>query len=164
MRDDGKLDSGFRPGEIVVRDDAIANTQPLLGLFAPDEVRVIRGSRCRTVQDLFNEFSAALQFPLYFGHNWDAFDECMRDLGEWMIGTKTLTIVIVESTELLSIDRENGPFDTFARIIQRNVQESAAGREDHGENYQQPIPLAVVLVDSADKIVSVAARWRPAMT
>jgi len=29
---------------------------------------------------LFGEMSRALEFPDYFGHNWDAVDECLRDI------------------------------------------------------------------------------------
>jgi RNAse (barnase) inhibitor barstar len=29
---------------------------------------------------LFGELSRALEFPDYFGHNWDAVDECIRDV------------------------------------------------------------------------------------
>jgi hypothetical protein len=44
---------------------------------------VIRGAECRTEHDLFAEFSAALQFPRYFGWNWAAFEECVADLS-WL--------------------------------------------------------------------------------
>ncbi len=44
---------------------------------------LLRGGKMRDVNGLFNEFSSALQFPSYFGENWNAFHECVNDLG-WM--------------------------------------------------------------------------------
>ena len=52
----------------------------------------IRGDRCTTRSEFFREFSAALQFPDYFGENWDAVDECLCDM-EWL-SFRSLTIVI----------------------------------------------------------------------
>jgi hypothetical protein len=46
-------------------------------------VRTLRGVKMQTVQQLFDEFAAALQFPWYFGENWAAFDECLTDLA-WL--------------------------------------------------------------------------------
>jgi len=46
-------------------------------------VRVIRGWKCGTRQALYDEVSAALQFPAYFGENWDALNDCVKDL-MWM--------------------------------------------------------------------------------
>ena len=43
-------------------------------------IRVVRGNKMRRLDDLYNEFAAAFQFPDYFGENWAAFDEC---LGIW---------------------------------------------------------------------------------
>ncbi len=45
--------------------------------------RIFRGARIRSEQDLYDEFSAACQFPYYFGNNWDALSECITDL-EWL--------------------------------------------------------------------------------
>jgi hypothetical protein len=46
-------------------------------------VRFLRGSKMKTERGLFDELSAAFQFPYYFGDNWDALDECMADLS-WL--------------------------------------------------------------------------------
>ena len=46
-------------------------------------VRVIRGWKCPSYAALHNEVAAALQFPGYYGENWDAMDECITDLA-WM--------------------------------------------------------------------------------
>ncbi|POM27765.1 Barstar (barnase inhibitor) [Actinomadura rubteroloni] len=38
------------------------------------------GRDCRTRAALFTEAARALAFPDYFGRNWDAFADCLRDL------------------------------------------------------------------------------------
>ena len=43
----------------------------------------IRGVLSPTIDSFFQEVSASLRFPDYFGWNWDAFDECMTDL-DWL--------------------------------------------------------------------------------
>ena len=52
-------------------------------------VRVIRGWKCTTYESLHSEIGAALQFPEYYGENWDALDECLTDLAwlpaEWYL-------------------------------------------------------------------------------
>lgn len=37
----------------------------------------------KTTKELFTTFSRILEFPTYFGNNWDAFNECFWDL-EWI--------------------------------------------------------------------------------
>src|SRR5262249_52404434 len=67
-------------------DDAFANLQLQMVHTHPRAVvRVIRGRKSRTVRAFFDEVSAALQFPYYFGENWAAFDECITDL-DWLAG------------------------------------------------------------------------------
>lgn len=41
--------------------------------------RELDGSRCPTSQALFMEWAVGLGFPDYFGHNWDAFRDCLGD-------------------------------------------------------------------------------------
>jgi RNAse (barnase) inhibitor barstar len=42
------------------------------------DVREIRG--WTSEDDLFRALASTLHFPDYFGHNWDALDECLRDV------------------------------------------------------------------------------------
>lgn len=44
------------------------------------QVCEIPGSTIKTEEDLFAAVATALQFPAYFGRNWDALDECLRDM------------------------------------------------------------------------------------
>jgi RNAse (barnase) inhibitor barstar len=47
-------------------------------------VRVVHldGSGIGSKETFLDAVSAALTFPDYFGHNWDALDECLRDIEE----------------------------------------------------------------------------------
>jgi len=39
----------------------------------------VDGEACRTRRGLLAEWARALDFPGYFGHNWDAFADCLTD-------------------------------------------------------------------------------------
>lgn len=49
------------------------------GLF----VAWIEGKRVTSKEEFLTVVAQALKFPGYYGRNWDAFDECIRDL-EWL--------------------------------------------------------------------------------
>src|SRR5262249_40154335 len=51
----------------------------------------------RTQSDLFTAIAEAMKFPEYFGKNWDALDECLRDL-EW-ISAKGYVLMIHHSNQ-----------------------------------------------------------------
>ncbi len=53
-------------------------------------VRVPRGIRSK--EKLFGIFADRLRLPNYFGWNWDALDECLRDLS-WLPPTQSIAIV-----------------------------------------------------------------------
>lgn len=56
---------------------------------------VIDGRTCRTRAAFFEETARALDFPGYFGRNWDALTDCLRDAG-------AVTLIVAHADELLS--------------------------------------------------------------
>ncbi|MEU6563156.1 barstar family protein [Nocardia nova] len=69
--------------------------------------RELRGAKMRTAAGLLDEFAAAFQFPYYFGDNRDAFDECLRDLDEFVGAAPGYVAVIRDSADLLADQRED---------------------------------------------------------
>ncbi|WP_428025959.1 barstar family protein [Arcobacter sp.] len=49
-----------------------------------DSFFILDGNNMKNTKELFIEFQNIMEFPDYFGHNFDAFDECMRDLHDWL--------------------------------------------------------------------------------
>ncbi|MDF0531832.1 barstar family protein [Tsukamurella sp. 8F] len=107
-------------------------------------VRAVRGSRMRTKAALLDEVSAALQFPLTFGGNWDALADCLGDL-DWIAGT--VVLAIAESLEVLADDEDALP--VFASILADVTARPEA-------------PLTVALHAGADDAAEVRGAWSAA--
>ena len=104
-------------------------------------VRWVRGRKMTTVARLFDEFSAALQFPYYFGENWAAFDECLSE-EDW-ISRKSLVLVVTDADVVLA-DEESD----LSRLVEVFVSAHAAYSQpiSVGEWWDRPaIPFHVVL-------------------
>ncbi|WP_054815701.1 barstar family protein [Nocardia arizonensis] len=65
-------------------------------------VRELRAEKMRGVGGVFDEFAAAFQFPYYFGENKDAFDECLRDLDDFLGAAPGYVAVVRNSSALLA--------------------------------------------------------------
>ncbi|WP_024802343.1 barstar family protein [Nocardia sp. BMG51109] len=89
-------------------------------------VRELRGAKMRTTEGVFDEFAAAFQFPYYFGENKDAFDECLRDLADFVGSAPGYAVLIRDSDQLLA--EEPGQRDWFAEAM----RDAAAHRASHG--------------------------------
>lgn len=76
-------------------------------------LRTIQGKKCRTPSDLFGEFARALAFPDYFGHNWDALEECLADF-EWL-QAKGYILLIHDAEAVLPLDEEE--YETLLEIL-----------------------------------------------
>lgn len=81
--------------------------------------RILRGKRCASVASLFQEWAAALQFPYYFGENWDAFEECINDL-EWLPG-RCYAFLITNINHVLS--RDVAELRIFTEILRSAASE-----------------------------------------
>lgn len=57
------------------------------------DYRKVNGKRMCSLDGIFYEFSAAYQFPEYFGHNWAALDECINDL-DWINANSFVLILM----------------------------------------------------------------------
>ena len=51
-------------------------------LHANATLRVAEIAGASDKEDLLRRIGIALEFPDYFGMNWDAFDECLRDISD----------------------------------------------------------------------------------
>ncbi|MFC4124969.1 barstar family protein [Nocardia rhizosphaerae] len=79
-------------------------------------VRELRGAKMRTVAGLFDEFAAAFQFPYYFGANKDSFDECLRDLDDFLGDAPGYVAVVRTASDLLAAEpAERAWFDAAIR-------------------------------------------------
>jgi hypothetical protein len=59
----------------------------------PDECHLVRiTSTVSTDAELFSTFARDLSFPTYFGDNWDALNDMLRDL-TWLEGEKPVVIM-----------------------------------------------------------------------
>ena len=78
-------------------------------------LRVVQGKKCGTVSGLLDEFARAMEFPDYFGHNWDAMEECLADL-EWL-PAKGYIVVIADAHAVLPKDEDEEDYETLLEIL-----------------------------------------------
>ena len=69
---------------------------------------------------LFSFYAVAFIFPGYFGYNWDALEECLRDLGNWWPEGQTFSL-LHQDIPLLSSPHDAG---VYLSILQVALAES----------------------------------------
>lgn len=62
------------------------------GFRARGALAVVVSGRLRRKADLLRALSKGLEFPSYFGWNWDALEECLRDLS-WLGERQCIVLV-----------------------------------------------------------------------
>jgi hypothetical protein len=123
-------------------------------------VRIVRGRKMLGYQGLFDEFSAALQFPWYFGENGNAFDECLADLS-WLPPQSGYVFVVVDPGEVLSETDDDGLAWLIGSLARANAE--WATPVESSEWWDRPaVPFHVVLQCAAGDAVKVRERWSAA--
>lgn len=79
-------------------------------------VKEFQGRKCHTKAGLLGEFARVLDFPSYFGKNWDAFEDCLTDL-HWLPAPGYLFIMTEAEQVLPDHDEEYG---TFIKILEES--------------------------------------------
>lgn len=67
-------------------------------LFPSFHVGAVYGNGLASEQELMVGLAAAFHFPSWFGHNWDAVRDCLRDL-DW-IGAPGYILVVYDAAQL----------------------------------------------------------------
>jgi RNAse (barnase) inhibitor barstar len=113
--------------------------------------RIVRGRKSLTPAAFFDEVAAALQFPYYFGENWDAFNDCVTDL-EWL-PANSYAVIITHAVHLL--EKENGEaLKHFVTVFQH-----AAKYWHKPGKGKKPKALHVVLHATPEEASSLKTKW-----
>lgn len=108
----------------------------------PASAKEILGTRCRTTIDLFAEWDSVLGFPTWFGHNWNAFEDCLRSVTE--ADESGPVTIVLRNAALLLEDEDPGQLGILLDIL---------GSNDFG---------LLLLDDSADDLGRLARRMTAA--
>ena len=99
-------------------------------------VKECQGRKCHTKAGLLGEFARMLDFPAYFGKNWDAFEECLTDL-HWLPAPGYLFIMTEAEQVLPDHERE---YETFLMILEESGKVWATEQD-----VRPPIPFHVLM-------------------
>lgn len=113
-------------------------------------LRLIQGKECGTPSSLFGEFARALDFPDYFGHNWDALEECLADF-EWL-PANGYVLLITDAHAVLPDDEDE--YETLLEVLSDAGEAWSKGQTIDGR--RAPFH-GVFAVTERDK--SKRARW-----
>jgi hypothetical protein len=97
-------------------------------------LRVIKGAKCQTTAGLLTECARALDFPDYFGHNWDALEECLADL-EWL-PAKGYILLLTDAGCVLPDDEAE--YETFLEILRDAGEAWGSGQAGMGMRRATP--------------------------
>ncbi len=100
--------------------------------YPENSIVKIRGDKSRTTSEFFTELGAVLQFPYYFGANWDALDDCLSDLG-WISGY----VLLIPNANLLLSNASERDFKLMLQAFEECNQKALLDEENvtEGDNF-----------------------------
>jgi hypothetical protein len=116
--------------------------------------RVFSADQMRTVDDLFDQFEQRLEFP-FFGRNWPALDDCLRDLS-WL-PAPGYVLLIKHVRYLLDLDPPS-QLEVLMRVL---VKVATAWSEpiSRGEWWDRPpVPFHVILHSAPHELSTFLSR------
>ncbi|NMG76347.1 barstar family protein [Aromatoleum diolicum] len=78
-------------------------------------------TNCNDKADFLRRIAGALHFPDWFGHNWDALADCLRDLS-WLPADGY--VIVLEHADRLRVAAE-GDFTTALEILEETARDWA---------------------------------------
>ncbi|MEW2121827.1 barstar family protein [Streptomyces sp. NPDC005474] len=126
---------------------------------------VVQGADCRTRAELFSAWARALEFPGHFGHNWNAFHDCVSERALWHSDPDgpppagPLTI-LVEDAALLLTDAHSSELHVLLQSLS-DAATVAADDEDAGV-YPDSFRIHVLLHDTPHRLRVLARRVQAA--
>ncbi|MFJ7735717.1 barstar family protein [Lysinibacillus sp. NPDC097287] len=115
---------------------------------------IIEGIKCTDKQSLFEEFSRKLNFPDYFGYNWDAFEECFTEFG-WPESNKY--VLFIKDFDMICLHDEE-ELDTFLECLDSAIKEWIIER-DHGAVIFPPTPFHIVIDCNSDLLTKINLKF-----
>jgi RNAse (barnase) inhibitor barstar len=118
------------------------------------DVRRIRSTKSANDACFFDELAAAVQFPYYFGHNWDAVWDCITDLN-WLHGSSF--VFIFDEAEYLLSESDRG-FRVLLEILADAHDRWHRETADFGPKGRQPIAFQSVFACDPSAVDALSQR------
>jgi hypothetical protein len=132
-------------------DNARDRLRSLAKLGGHVAVRFVRGRKASTTAAFFDELAAALQFPDYFGENWDAANDCLGDL-DW-IHADAIVLGLLDGDKVLATAGD----DAARKLVA--VLTAAAEHWNHAAKKKPGRSFHVVIQALPTEADAVARHW-----
>ncbi|WP_170026901.1 barstar family protein [Planctomonas sp. JC2975] len=125
-----------------------------------DEYQVIwaDGRKMQTKVQLMEEISQAFGFPSYFGRNWDALDEVLRD-SSWRSDFRPVLFILQEPSAILKCESVH-QFDVLLDVLSSAAKQAVTAVAG-GKTYALLYPVLLIGTGAARSAdLEAANRWR----